>query len=54
MERINEEDPRLQTLLVVSELWEAEGGGREWGRKRRSQEERRGQLDRETQNIHQT
>lgn len=35
-EQTYEEEPRLQTLLVMSELWESEGRGREWGRKRRS------------------
>jgi hypothetical protein len=30
-----EEDLGLQTLLVISELWRAEGGGREWGRRER-------------------
>lgn len=44
------EEPRLQTLLVISELWKARGGGREWDRKRRSgEEEGRRQLDRDTE-----
>lgn len=33
-----EGDPGPQTLLVISELWRAEGGDREWGRKRKSRE----------------